>query len=222
MISFFRSVVNGGFMKRKISLPILVLAVFAGTVALLLGAATPVSSINYKTVLPDTPLYAEADVSSEILIKIPQNVVVNPIEGEVFVDGKVWYKVDYTSFTGYIMEESLYPSFSNDDFIVKSVTVIGDGMGKDVEIFDTHVDGAVAVGSVHDGEKVGLICNGIDYGEFSYVEYGGEYYFIRTANITDGLSYNQRIAVIIACGFLVAIVVGVVIVAVVRRRRKIN
>ncbi len=171
--------------------------------------------------MPDTPLYAETSSESEILIKIPQNAVVE-IVGEKILTGETeWQKVKYTAFTGYVRNDAVYRSVANDNYMVTPVTVVSEKMGEDIGLYDTHTSDAVAVKTVHDGEKVRLISNGIDYGDYALIEYEVDFYFIRSSDITDGLSYNQKLAVIIAGCFVGALILVGIITIAVRKNKKV-
>ena len=75
---------------------------------------------------------------------------------------------------------------------------------------------------VHDGEKISVIDDGIDYGAFVLIEYDGERYFIYSDNVTTGLSYNQLIAVIIIAGVAGLIIVVSVVLMIIKRRKLLN
>ncbi|MCI5791589.1 MAG: hypothetical protein MR239_06880 [Clostridiales bacterium] len=208
-------------MKKNTTIAITFAIITVITVFCTLCAAAPVNSYVYKTVLPDTPLYAETSSESEILIKIPQNAVVE-IVGEKILTGETeWQKVKYTAFTGYVRNDAVYRSVANDNYMVTPVTVVSEKMGEDIGLYDTHTSDAVAVKTVHDGEKVRLISNGIDYGDYALIEYEGDFYFIRSSDITDGLSYNQKLAVIIAGCFVGALILVGIITIAVRKNKKV-
>lgn len=208
-------------MKKNTTIAITFAIITVIAVFCTLCAAAPVNSYVYKTVLPDTPLYAETSSESEILIKIPQNAVVE-IVGEKILTGETeWQKVKYTAFTGYVRNDAVYRSVANDNYMVTPVTVVSEKMGEDIGLYDTHTSDAVAVKTVHDGEKVRLISNGIDYGDYALIEYEGDFYFIRSSDITDGLSYNQQLAVIIAGCFVGALILVGIITIAVRKNKKV-
>ncbi len=208
-------------MKKNTTIAITFAIITVIAVFCTLCAAAPVNSYVYKTVLPDTPLYAETSSESEVLIKIPQNAVVE-IVGEKILTGETeWQKVKYTAFTGYVRNDAVYRSVANDNYMVTPVTVVSEKMGEDIGLYDTHTSDAVAVKTVHDGEKVRLISNGIDYGDYALIEYEGDFYFIRSSDITDGLSYNQKLAVIIAGCFVGALILVGIITIAVRKNKKV-
>ncbi len=208
-------------MKKNTTIAITSAIITMIAVLCVLCAAAPVNSYVYKTVLPDTPLYAETSLESEILIKIPQNAVIEIVGEKIFTGETEWQKVTYTTFTGYVRNDAIYRSAANDNYTVKPVTAVSERMGEDIGLYDTHTADAVAVKTIHDGEKVRLISNGIDYGEFSLIEYDGDFYFIRSSDITDGLSYNQKLAVIIACCFVGALIFAGIVAIAIRKRKKV-
>ena len=203
-------------MKGKVLLVILTIVL----ASIILCAAGFDDSFEFKAVLPDTPIYANTDISSDIVGYIPQNAKVN-IQGDPITIGNVtWQRIKYTSLEGYVVSTALYKSYTNDDYNVMIAKVKSSGMGKDVPLYLTHSETVGADRYVHDGEKISVIDDNIDYGDFSLVEYDGEKYFILTANVTTGLSYNQVIAVIIiACVAGVVIIVSIIIMII--RRRKL-
>ena len=202
---------------KKTAIFILLTAVLA---SVLLGASSPLNEYVYKTVLPDTPLYADSDFSSEELIAVPHNAEVEII-GEAFFVGDVeWQEVKYTLYTGFMPVTALYKSIKNDVYDVIIAKAASVKMGDKIALYLTHELKTTPAAYLFDGEQIRIIDNGIDYGDFYMAEYDGAYYFVLKENVTTGLSYNQLLALIISCCFVGVIIIAVVIVFVYRRRRR--
>ncbi len=208
-------------MKRRLYLSKIFAIILLLLFTSILCGASPIDKYQYKTILPDTPLYAESNEESTVLIKIPQNAKVTLL-GENFIAGeKSWQKVLYTDLEGYLLTELLYPSIDNDNYTVRPMTVVSDSMGGEIPIYSSHTDINAPIKIVFDGEKVNLIEDGLDYGEYAKIEYEGEECFIFRKNITSGLSYNQRLAVIISSVFIgIAVVVAITIILLRKRIRR--
>ena len=175
-------------MKGYRALVILIIVIVA---SMLLCAADFSDDFEYKVILPDTPIYTSADVSSPIIGYIPQKAIVTPIGDPETISGVTWQKISYTSLTGYVQSTALYKSYTNDDYTVTIAKVKSNSMGQDVALYSTHSETVGVDKYVHDGEKISVIDDGIDYGAFVLIEYDGERYFIYSDNVTTGLSYNQ-------------------------------
>ncbi len=206
-------------MKKGAKAVILVIAVLM--TALFLCAAAPNTQSTYKAILKDTLLYKEPDLSSEVLVKIPQNALVELNGNRITVNSKAWQPVKYTSFEGYVTAEgALYSSLKNDAYDVLLAKATTKKMGNSVALYKTHSENYPAKVSVHDGERLCIVQDGIDYGNFVMVEYDNEYYFVLKENVTTGLSYNQTLGVIIAVCFVVVIIGVIVTVFFVRRKKR--
>ena len=181
------------------------------------SASTP-DSDNYlfKTIHPNTSVYAEASLQSEVLIAIPQNAEVSVI-GEPFYQGEIlWQEVEYLPFKGYILYNSIYASRENERYNVKIVKAVSKAMGQKIPLFITH-DIASDKIEINDGTKIVLIITEVDYGDFEKVEYQGNTYYVFKDNITSGLGYNQLIAVIISATLVVLVVATTLIIIMIRK-----
>lgn len=202
-------------MKDKVLFVILAIVV----ASFILCAADFDDSFAYKAVLPNTPIYASADTSSSVVGTIPQNAIVKTVGDPITVDGITWQRISYTLLIGYVTSTALYKSYAIDDYNVLIAKVKASGMGKDVPIYSYFSESVGVDRYVHDGEKISVIDDGIEYGKFSLIEYDGERYFILSDNVTTGLSYNQLIAVIIIAGVAGLVIIVSIIIMLVRRRK---
>ena len=202
-------------MKKILSALIVVVSVLS---CVLLCAAAPTHKYTYKVVLPETSLYSEADIQSNVLQKLPKDAIVELIDEPFLIGDIEWQKISYTNLTGFVASSSLYRSIKNDHFEVTRAKAKTTEMGVDIELFGTHSTDLPADKMIHDGESLRVINDGIDYGEFRLIEYDGAYYFIKAENITNGLSYNQKLAVIIASCSLGVFISSALIVVLVRKK----
>ena len=166
---------------------------------------------NVAKLIIDTPLYANCNLDSEfVLEKICANEAIE-LSGDEFdaEDGLVWQKVIYNkNFTGYILSSYIYytTDTSTSEIIIKKA--YSRKMGEKITVYASHDENSEIIGSYEDGESVNtLIEQSVDYGEFTKILYNDEYAFVKTDNLTKGLSYNQKLAVIIASGVVGALIV---------------
>ena len=62
--------------------------------------------------------------------------------------------------------------------------------------------------------------NNTSYGEYLKVIYDGEYYFVKSENVTTGLTYNQKLALIISGGLIGGgLAVAFTVIVLVRKKR---
>lgn len=210
-------------MKKGVKAAVILVAIVM--TALFLCAAAPVKEYTYKVILPDTPLYAEADLNSEVLIKIPQNVAVelDPDKPSFEAKNVTWQPVKYTNLEGYVVKEAIYASLKKDNYDVLLAKAKSKKMGESVLLYGTHSENFPSMITVHDGERLCIIQDGVVYGDddnFYKVEFNNEYYFVLKDNVTTGLSYNQTIGVIIVVCFAVVIAAVILTVFLVRRKKR--
>lgn len=196
-------------MKRKGL--VIIAAIAAVLVSILAGASAPTGSA--WILLPDTKIMKEASFDSEVVCTCNQNENV-VLVGEKFSVGEVvWQKVTYNGVKeGYLPYDLLYFTKGTTTEVVRLVKITPDKMGQTVPLYK--VLGEEAELELSDGEHVMLLETKADYGEFSLVEYNGQRYFVKTANITDTLTYNQKVAILIAAivaGLLVCLVAIILI-----------
>ncbi len=206
-------------MRRKNVFPIviLVLIVIASTLA---GASAPVAN-NAWILLPDTEILSSPSYSSSVVYTCRQNEEV-VLEGEPMVDvnGIVWRRVCYNdTYTGYVPQDMLYFTTRSTTESVRVVKISPEKMGAMVPLY--RVIGEDAAIELADGTNVVLLETTADYNDYSVVEYEGQKYFILTKYITDTLTYNQKIAIIIAVA-IVGIVVSAVVVLSMYRKKVLN
>ncbi len=196
---------------RKFSIITCLIIVF---LSLCLSASTPAeNNTTFKTIYPSTNLYTTSSLQSEVLITIPQNVIVTVINEPFYQNEILWQEVDYEKYNGYVLYNNLYVSMQNDTYTIKIVKATSANMGKDILLYESHDTNSQSI-AISDGTKLNLIVNDIDYGIFSKVEYEGKAYYVVTAEITNGLSYNQTLAVIIVsalCGVILIIALVIII-----------
>lgn len=198
--------------------PIIICLIIA-ILSLCLSASTPaLDSPIIKTIHPNTNLYATSSLESNVVIAIPQNVTVTTI-GEPFYQGEIlWQEVQYIMYNGYVLSNNLYVSLHNDVYnlrIVKATTAV---MGHNINLYTSHDSTSDNI-AVCDGTKMNLVLDDIDYGAFSKVEYEGNIYYVLKSEVTEGLSFNQKIAVIIASVFCGLIIIALAITMIIKKRK---
>lgn len=206
------------------SLPAILLSIFAVMVIFCVCFAAAPEKVN--KILVNTPLYQAPDFASEkVLDEIKQNEVVQCVEEEVSVDenGREWVRITYSSKTGYVPKSYLYLSAGTEDSNFKVVKATGKSSSEKIKLYSYYQETSEVIGTVVDGEKLNLVSDGKTYGDFSKIVYDGKECYVKTENITTGLTYNQRLALIISvslvCGLLL---IGVISVIVFHKKKKIE
>ena len=204
---------------KKILIAVLVCSVCL--LALFAGASAPANNSAAWILLPNTPIYAEASLDAEVLHLCAQNENVI-VEGESFVgaDGRTWQKVLYiNSVEGYVTYDSLYFTGNSTMENIKMVKVSPTQMGKKVGLYKIVTEEPVL--ELSDGENVILLKTNADYGDYSIVEYKGEQYFVKTNELTDTLTYNQKVAIIIAAA-MIGLLISFLAIIILYRKKKMN
>ena len=187
--------------------------------AVFAGASAPANNASAWILLPQTPIYASASLSSEVLHVCAQNEGVEVV-GETEIDGKEWKKVRYlNAVEGYVTADSLYYTSRSSLEVIKVVKISPLKMGAKVGLYKIVTEDPVL--ELSDGENVILLETAADYGDFSIVEYNGEQYFVKTAEITDTLTYNQKAAIIIAAA-MIGLLISSVTIIVLYKKKKMN
>lgn len=203
---------------RKLSI---ILCLIIVILSLLLSASTPTEyNFTIKTIYPASNLYADSSLQGQVLIVLPQNATIVAV-GEPFYQNDIrWQQAEYEGYNGFILYNNLYVSLQNDTYTIKIVKALSPKMGQGILLYDSH-DFASEHIAVCDGTKLNLIINDIDYGQFSKVEYNGKAYYVESAHITSGLSYNQTLSLIIVSAFA-AVVLFIVLALVISKRKKLK
>ena len=204
---------------KKVLIAVLVCSICL--LALFAGASAPANNSAAWILLPNTPIYAEASLDAEVLHLCAQNENVI-VEGESFVgaDGRTWQKVLYiNSVEGYVTYDSLYFTGNSTMENIKMVKVSPTQMGKKVGLYKIVTEEPVL--ELSDGENVILLKTNADYGDYSIVEYKGEQYFVKTNELTDTLTYNQKVAIIIAAA-MIGLLISFLAIIILYRKKKMN
>lgn len=187
-------------------------------VVVLFIALTSVSAntaqYSNKIILPDTNLYINADINSEVVAVMPQNAVVTP-DGDAFYVGEYsWQRIIYNTITGYVMSGDLYQSRDIENYTIEHGKARSAKMGEDINMYISNDINSTIACVIHDGEEFDIITTKIDYGDFELVEYNDNQYFALKANVTTSLSYNETIALIIGCsaaGVLIVLIITIIL-----------
>lgn len=178
------------------------------------------NSVN--KILSPTPLYLEADFDSQkVLEEIKQNEKIDLIGDSFFdVDGNRWQKISYLNYQGYVLYQYIYFTIDTSKQEVQIVRATSTYMGEIINVYRFYNESSEIVGTLNDAERVSLIVeDGAEYGEFSKIIYKDEFYFVKSINLTDGISYNQKLAVIITSGLVGGLLIICVVVFLVRRKK---
>ena len=198
---------------------VILMIVVACVLCVLFGAANFASKTK---ILVETPLYASPNFNGEIsLEKLLQNESVEII-GEEIRDaaGNGWYRIRYNSYAGYVPSGYVFFTPGNDDYNVIVSKVTATQMSEEICIYAYYDESSEVVGKLSDGEKVDIVLDQYDYGAFSKIVYNNGYYFIKTKNVTTGLTYNQKIALIIVAILIVILIVGCVMAVMLYKKKK--
>lgn len=171
-----------------------------------------------------TPLYSEASFSSEKIIpEIKQNETVEQIEQPISDgNGVKWVKIRYNShYEGYVPYTYLYYTVGGDGYEVYVAKVTGKKTGDGIKLYKYYDEKSEAGKVLHDGQKVSVVLEkNTSYGEYLKVIYDGEYYFVKSENVTTGLTYNQKLALIISGGLIGGgLAVAFTVIVLVRKKR---
>lgn len=150
-----------------------------------------------KAIHPDTPIFEDSDFDSSIVFYIPQNASVIIIEDEFTIDNTSWQKVQYGSYIGYVDASMLYQTENQTNLSVEQIKATSDKMGEKIKIYEANSAESDVITKVNDGTKLKKVINDIDYGNFYEISYNDKRAFIKKDNTTTGLTYNQKIALII-------------------------
>lgn len=207
-------------MTRKKTAGLLIIAIIFA-VFFIFSAATP---IYYYRILLDSPLYADPDFESEKILNgikrnEPVEVIGEPISGG---NEKEWVKIRYNEeYEGYIPYSYLYKSAGNEDYDLQVVKATGKSTSEEIYLYSYYDETSDVIAKLVDGEKLDLIIDGKTYGEFSKVVYEGKTCFVKTEKITTGLTYNQRLALIISAALITGLCfVGIAVVLFIRSKKK--
>lgn len=204
-----------GVRSKKTIIPFLIIVCF---LCILLCAA---AKADKTKILIETPLYASPDFDGDVsLEKLLRNETVEIIGEKINVNGTDWYQIRYTTYEGYVPAGYVFFTVGTDDYKVVVEKISASSMSEIINVYSYYDETSDVVGTLVDGEKVNVVLDQEDYGEFSKVVYNNGYYFVKKVNITTGLTYNQQIALIIVSVMIGLLVVGGVFGATVYRKKK--
>ena len=207
-------------MKKKIVVSIAAMLILA--VCILAGASAPAMPEKSAWILlPETAIYSQASFDSDVLYSCNQNESVTLVgSAETDGSGVVWQKVVYNnSVEGYLPYDLIYFTSGSTTEEVRMVKITPEKMGVTVPLYKVLTEEPTLY--LSDGTDVTLLETSADYGEYSLVEYEGQNYFVKTVNITDTLTYNQKVAVIIA-SVVIGLIVCIVFILVIYKKKTLN
>lgn len=170
------------------------------------------SEMATKVMLPSTKLYSATDFESSVAVTLSINDEVT-IKEEILVNGVMWYKVDSHGVEGYLLASDVYSSYKNNSVSYLDAKIKTEKLGEKVNFYQTYSKNSEVVDVGYDGQNIKVVKNNVDYGEFSLVEYNGDYYFVLSNNTTTGLSYSQNLGLMIigVVLFVLIIILGICI-----------
>jgi hypothetical protein len=163
-------------------------------------------SASIRCLHPQTPIFEEADFSSAVIFRIPQNAQVILVEDDIAIDNVVWAKVQYGSYVGYVVQANLYEEKNPLSFSISTIKATSRIMGEEIKLYSANSTSSAVIAKVKDGTKLNLVTSEIDYGDFYEISYNNQRVFIEKKYATTGLTYNQKTALIIGAVTLVSIV----------------
>lgn len=153
-------------------------------------AAEAYAPIIARVLYDDVPL---VDENGEVLMKLNADDEVE-VTGEATAFG---CPVTVSGASGYIEKEFLYfPDESTGALEIRSVKVLAEGVGKEVELKAAPSKESETAETLGDGVRLDVTeCDSADY----YRIVGGDYrnLYIAKENVTTSLTRNQRVAVIV-------------------------
>ena len=206
-------------MKAKRLLALLVLCAVAVFCCVLTSAFAPVTAA--KLIL-DTPLYSDASFDSELVSeKIQQNETVTLIGDSIYdVNGNRWQKISIFDKEGYVLYNYIYFTKETIDYDVTISKVTATEMGERINVYRSYDENSEIIGTLTDGQKVDVLVDysiSFDYGEFTRIIYEDEVGFVKTVNITTGITYDQKLAIILLSSILGALIVTAIVILVIRK-----
>ena len=211
--------------SKKFLIPVIVISLVIMLFLCSIGAGV---KANITKVINDTPLFTEAKIcetddleTANTIVKIPKNSKIELVGDKFIVDGIEFQEVKYSSYQGFITYSSIYFTSDMETSEVVILKATSKKMGEDIIVYSVPTDNAsFVIGSIPDGTKINVVKNG-ESGDFSQVIYNDSYGYIYTSFLTEGLTFNQKLALIISCSaFGVLVFIGLITVIVIKKKKK--
>ena len=193
-------------MKRVGILGILTLIIMVISVSAVSGIAFATSTDSY-ILHKDTPLYADQTLST-IACKLPQNQKVAVLE-EITISGEEYFKINVGDQTGYVSALYVYRTTSKDSEQIYRAKALSNKIGGSIDVYSEPREGAGVIRSYVDGSVLTVASSEVEGYHVIIMEDGVGY--VKDENITTSISYNERIAIVIAIICVVAVVLILVI-----------
>jgi len=175
-----------------------------------LVAATTANDDNYKAAWPNTHFYETASLESDVIAIIPQNAPVVKIDDAFLVDDDNWQKIEYNSQVGYVLASDIFCSKELKELTFNHARAKSTHLGDKINMYLSNSTDSEIVLTINDGEKMDILIEDVDYGEFYKVDYKGNKYFVDKDNVTTSLSSNQALAlIIIGVTVLLSVIVAI-------------
>lgn len=147
----------------------------------------------------DCPVYEEKNSAGEIIYTLPKNQKVT-VKATETVDSVTWYKIETTAGDGYVEASRLYNYRPPVVYTYRAARASAQKAGDSIYLYSE--PGGEAVETVYDGASITVI---EEQGEYSVILYQNKKYYIKSENVSAGLTYYQRTALIIGCVALAAV-----------------
>lgn len=158
----------------------------------------------YLVLHNNTRLYQFASIASSddlILAYLAQGTVIELLEEEKIIciatNEVYFYKVEANGIEGYILESDFYLARAEYVYDIEYKKVKSDSIYDTVKVYAYPSYDSEVLDSYKDGYKVSVIKSNFSHNGFDKIVYLEGYAYIESDNLTNGLSRNQQLAVII-------------------------
>lgn len=200
-------------MTKIVNLSIIIIILIAIIVvgSLLVG---PVAyALEDTRILVECQLFSAGNSSSEVKLILPQNAKVIPT-GKTAVDanGLSFTEITYGNIAGFVATRNLYQTENTIGNKTVKAKITTKTIGETVAIYKYPMESDI-VANLKDGTHIEKIIDGVEYGDYVEILYNNSRAYVKSTNVTEGLTYYQTIAVVLSvvAFALICIAVGLFI-----------
>lgn len=157
-------------------------------------------------------IYLADDTQSEIIGTLKQNEVV-----KIITEYDSWCLIEQDNIQGYVQRKVLYVYLQTSSITIKRMRVTATSVGRDVSLYSMPSSDADEMLSINDGTVLDVFD---ETNEFTRVLYRDQVYYINSKNITSGITYYQRLALLIALICVVAVVIVIILIFLAKRQHQ--
>lgn len=188
---------------RKCKYTAVVIAVIFAIVLAVLPMGTAFAMEQHAYALHNgVPVYADTTLGT-VEIRLEQNQKVEVLSEED-ICGKTYFKVSVNSVTGYVNADYVYFMSDVPQDSIKSMQVKTDKIGRPVKVYAQPDLSSAVIDELSDGTNVNIVESD---SEFCVIVLDDGIGYIRSENVTNGLSRNQTVALIVGVVTIAAIIV---------------